>query len=744
MCTVTSQYPPSSLLSRTHTHQPPTEVEQTFLNNTDHPFLYDGEQIPSIEVINSIELGKLTALRFIEWVIHNPDGVVALPTGKSPEIFIRFLELYKNNWTNPDVQKELHSCGITAPTFPDTSHLKFVQLDEFYPIAPNHRNSFHTFVTNYYLPLLNIKKEQALLINSAEISDVKEFCTQYEAQIDAWGGIGFFLGGIGPDGHIAFNVAGSEPNSTTRLVTLNYQTACTAATSLGGMAYARNKTALTIGLDTIMRKKDATIIIIAAGEGKAPMVAHAIEKKDMNYPAAALQTHAGTRFYLTRAAASHLNARYLSDIKNNAQLLQDTATIDRILSNVSLTCNKPLLQLTTDDCMQTEDGTLLVQAAQNIAHLTRATHDRYIKKLTPSNPSNKSILHTAPHHDDVMLSYHPLAVASLAKNRTHVAYATSGFTAVTNDYLMDITAQINESFCKKNESEIFSNNYELLLDQFANAYEQNNHTAMRHAEQLIVAHLIATLFTFSSAKQLAQYVYNLHNVIIPSIIPGEKDTAEMQQLKGAIRETEVDRMWRIHGIGVDNITHLRSKFYTGDYFTPRPTFQDDVTPLLKLLQTHQPDVVTLALDPEGTGPDTHYKVLQVVANAVRAWDKQPEIWGYRNVWYRFKPYDATLMAPVSENELSYLHDIFMACFSTQKDAAFPSHFHDGPFSELSVAIQKEQLATMRTLLGNEFFDTHPDEKMRNAAGLCFIKRMPTDEFLAASDTLREYTETVPK
>ena len=49
-------------------------------------------------------------------------------------------------------------------------------------------------------------------------------CAEYENKIRSLGGIGFFLGGIGPDGHIAFNVRGSDHNSTTRLTSTNFET----------------------------------------------------------------------------------------------------------------------------------------------------------------------------------------------------------------------------------------------------------------------------------------------------------------------------------------------------------------------------------------------------------------------------------------------------------------------------------------------------------------------------------------
>jgi glucosamine-6-phosphate deaminase len=69
------------------------------------------------------------------------------------------------------------------------------------------------------------------------------------------GGIDFFLGGIGHDGHIAFNFQGCDPLAPTRLVTLNYQTAAQSASSFGGIQHTRNKCAVTIGLSTITHKK---------------------------------------------------------------------------------------------------------------------------------------------------------------------------------------------------------------------------------------------------------------------------------------------------------------------------------------------------------------------------------------------------------------------------------------------------------------------------------------------------------
>ncbi len=80
---------------------------------------------------------------------------------------------------------------------------------------------------------------------------IDQWCQEYEERIRALGGIGFFLGGIGPDGHIGFNIRGSDHYSTTRLMATNYETQAAAATDLGGIEVARNRLVITIGLGTI-------------------------------------------------------------------------------------------------------------------------------------------------------------------------------------------------------------------------------------------------------------------------------------------------------------------------------------------------------------------------------------------------------------------------------------------------------------------------------------------------------------
>ena len=141
---------------------------------------------------------------------------------------------------------------------------------------------------------------------------IDQWCSNYEHRIQDLGGIGFFLGGIGPDGHIAFNIRGSDHNSTTRLLETNFETQAAAATDLGGIEISKKHLVITIGLGTITYNKDAIAIITAAGVAKAKIIRDSIESNpSTNFPASALNRINNSRFYITEGAAKEL-----TDVQN--------------------------------------------------------------------------------------------------------------------------------------------------------------------------------------------------------------------------------------------------------------------------------------------------------------------------------------------------------------------------------------------------------------------------------------------
>ena len=98
------------------------------------------------------------------------------------------------------------------------------------------------------------------------------------------------------------------------------------------------------------------------------------------------------------------------------------------------------------------------------------------------------------------------------------------------------------------------------------------------------------------------------------------------------------------------------------------------------------------------------------------------------------------MLPVSETDLSLMHDTFLSCFTTQKSASFPSPYFDGPFSAWAMQIQKRQRRLLGLLLGENYFKNHGDPLVRCSTGYIFIKAMYAQEFLAAVDDLKAKLE----
>ena len=111
-----------------------SKVELFFEKQFNNPIISkDIEKVKVITVDNYIQLGQFIALRFLEWVALNPGGVVALPTGKTPEFFIKWMQYYLENWDKEMETGLLHQIGFNKELKPDFKSLHFVMIDEFFP-----------------------------------------------------------------------------------------------------------------------------------------------------------------------------------------------------------------------------------------------------------------------------------------------------------------------------------------------------------------------------------------------------------------------------------------------------------------------------------------------------------------------------------------------------------------------------------------------------------------------------------
>ncbi|MEW6754639.1 MAG: glucosamine-6-phosphate deaminase [Candidatus Latescibacterota bacterium] len=779
-----------------HRSEGPTPVEQRALAASPFADLYPPlERIRTLTVDNFPALGRLAAMRFVEWVQAHPGGVVSLPTGRTPEHFITWVRRLLQGWERPQVQAELEAGGVDPAVRPDMTSLHFVQIDEFYPIEPSQQNSFFFYVNRLYVDGFGLDRSRALLMDCSQIGllpgqtlsalwpdgdvdlslryraardglerrqqeallRIDQWCQDYEDRVRALGGIGFFMGGIGPDGHIGFNVRGSDHHSTTRLTEVNYETQAAAATDLGGIEVARRRLVITIGLGTIAANPQCCALILAAGEAKARVVADAVQQPaHVSYPATALHVLPNARFYVTAGAARLLRPRQVELVARAPELGDEQ--VERIVVDLAVGRGKRIVDLGEQDFRTDPFATaLLARRPGELESLKAAVRQSLIARIERGSRTltGTRFLHTEPHHDDLMLGYLPYIVRHVrdATNVHCFACLTGGFTAVTNSFVAAHLAALRRLVDTPSFAALFRQGYfdpgnengrNRDVWQYLDGVAANDPQMQAEGAARRLLRNLITVFGEGEHEWVRKRIEILEEYFATRY-PGQKDVQQVQQLKARCREWEAECLWGYFGWDCASVRHLRLGFYTGDIFTEEPTVERDVLPVLELVRQVQPDVVSVAFDPEASGPDTHYKVLQAVTEALRRYEAESgrsdlRVWGYRNVWFRFHPAEANVYVPVSLNMLSIMHSAFMNTFISQREASFPSHEHAGPFSELAQRIQVEQYQRIKTCLGRQWFHEHPSALIRATRGLVFLKDMSLTELYAHSRALRQAAE----
>jgi len=197
--------------------------------------------------------------------------VLGLPTGSSPlGTYKELIQLHK--------AKKISFENVV--TF---------NMDEYIGIPQNHEQSYHTFMWTNFFNHIDIQKENVNILNG-NAKNITAECELYETKIKSYGGINLFLGGIGPDGHIAFNEPGSSLSSRTRIKTLTTDTIIANSRFFDNDVNKVPKTALTVGVGTIMDSKE--VLIIVNGHNKARALQQGVEGSlSQMWTITALQTH---------------------------------------------------------------------------------------------------------------------------------------------------------------------------------------------------------------------------------------------------------------------------------------------------------------------------------------------------------------------------------------------------------------------------------------------------------------------
>ncbi len=197
--------------------------------------------------------------------------VLGLPTGSSPlGMYKCLIELNK--------QKKV-----------SFQHVITFNMDEYVGLAKDHPESYHSFMWKNFFNHVDIEPKNVNILDG-NADDLEEECKNYELKMKLLGGVDLFLGGIGPDGHIAFNEPGSSLSSRTRIKSLTTDTIIANSRFFDNDINKVPKTAVTVGVGTILDAKE--VLIMVNGHNKARALAQAVEGSvNQMWTITALQLH---------------------------------------------------------------------------------------------------------------------------------------------------------------------------------------------------------------------------------------------------------------------------------------------------------------------------------------------------------------------------------------------------------------------------------------------------------------------
>jgi glucosamine-6-phosphate deaminase len=519
-------------------------------------------------------------------------------------------------------------------------------LDEYYPLAPEHPQSYYRFMRVHLFDHIDIRPEN-IHIPSGVIpsSEVDAHARDYEEKIRAAGGIDFQILGIGRTGHIGFNEPGSLRRSRTRLVNLDPLTRRDASNNFGDEEHTPRH-AFSMGVRTIMEAR--RIVLMAWGQHKAGVVRAAIEGEPTpQVPASLLQEHDHVHFVLDQAAASALTryrTPWLVGPLEDQGLAWDDRMTRRAILWLSQQRRKAILKLTDDDYNESGLQDLLrVHGSAYEANLvgfyqmqhtiTGWPGGRDPRRMRPGDaPARplrassagvfpKRVLVLSPHPDDDVISMGGTLCRLVEHgHEVHIAYQVSGSNAVADEALW--------------RAMLFAADTGLAEDASAEKVQK-------------------LCETFAATGEL------------PS-------SPELVRWKGLVRQHEAIAAARICGVPPGRLHFLDLPFYRLGPASHGQLSKADVKIMRQLLGKVHPHLVFAAGDlddPHGTHRLCLRALSDALADAIgEPWLDEMELWLYRGAWAEWEADEIDMAVPLSPQEvLRRRRAIFR--HETQKDQA---------------------------------------------------------------------------
>ena len=552
------------------------------------------EKIHSV-IFDDSKNGSLAIAKEISDLIRNKQKqnkncVLGLATGSSPiSLYQELVRMHKED-------------GLSF------KNVICFNLDEYYPMSGNDVNSYHHFMNVHLFDHIDIQKDNINIPNgTVKKEEINNYCSKYEEKIVNEGGIDFQLLGIGRTGHIGFNEPGSNYDSITRLVHLDYLTRNDARKSFNGIENVPT-TAITMGIKTIRKSK--RIVLVAWGNNKSSVVQKAIEGDiDSNISASYLQNHKNATFVLDNAASDDLT-RIKSPWRTGSCKWSEELKAKAVAWLCDRT-NKSILNLTESDYNENNLSELLLE--KSYYDLNLDFYKRIHRSITGwpggkpdsddkfrperSKPKKKRILIFSPHPDDDVISMGGTFDRLVSQNHeVHVAYQTSGNIAVNNSDVLKYLEVFNTTFCD---------------------YKNKN-------------------------EEFIQLLKNNKDII---------NDPRIREIASIIREKESLASTRFIGIPDNHVHFLKLPFYeTGTIKKNIPSILDKKI-ILKIISEIKPHQIYAAgdlADPHGT----HKVCLDILFDSLKDLKGKPFmkdcwVWLYRGAWHEWPIHEINMAVPMS-------------------------------------------------------------------------------------------------
>ncbi|KAK9823424.1 hypothetical protein WJX72_002667 [[Myrmecia] bisecta] len=600
-------------------------------------------------------------------------------------------------------------------------HVVSFNLDEYFPMQPSALQSYRRFMQEHLFDHVDIQPENVHIPDGTiPLHQVARHCEEYEAAIDALGGIDLQLLGLGRTGHIGFNEKGSSRSSVTRLITLDKVTRVDAASDFFGEEHVPRR-AITMGVSTILKAK--RVVLMAFGENKTSIVTQTVEGPVTAQVAASfLQEHPAAQLFLDYAAASGLTRVRTPWVLG--PITWDTAMVRKAAIWLAQLMEKPLLKLTDNDYNENSLQDLLAEQgpAYNInlrvfydlqrtitgwpggkpasgeaspapklaaSGIPQAQHDASSNGVTPpaaSSPNQAGTWRIPAHSSTANPSASPSPIARSTSLEHQLTGHVGGAGYSVYGPLAD---SANRSVFPKRvlimsphpDDDVISmgGTFARLVDQGHDvhvAYQTSGNIAVWDEDAIRFADFAAQ---FGAAMGLdssrSSGIAAKIETFLKNKQPGQVDSEEVQKIKTLIRYCEARAAGRTCGAKVDNLHFLDMPFYETGAVVKKPLCEEDIQILVDLFDRLKPHQIFAAgdlSDPHGTHRtclQAIFKALEVVRH--RSWWAGCEVWLYRGAWQEWEPWEIEMAVPLSPAELQRKISAIFKHQSQKDKALFP-------------------------------------------------------------------------